>query len=125
MGVFLFARTGLDVRRQLFADDTCGQVVVVRRVRVARRNSSVRSQRQVRGHWSPGGKSGPQGLKLGSQGPKRGFNVCRFVNRSSLGEAVVECKLEMQVFMGGKLKTKGNVMLAQKLAGILKAATRK
>ena len=86
-------------------------------MRVARRNNSVRSQRQVRGHWSPGGQVRTQGPKLGSQGPKRGLNVCKFVNRSSLGKAVVERKLEMQVFMGGKLKTKGNVMLAQKLAG--------
>lgn len=36
--------------------------------------------------------------------------------------AMAEGKLDgMQAFMGGKLKIKGNMMLAQKLAGILEA----
>merc|ERR1712064_272881 len=37
--------------------------------------------------------------------------------------AMAEGKLDgMQAFMGGKLKIKGNMMLAQKLAGIIEAA---
>lgn len=37
--------------------------------------------------------------------------------------AMAEGKLDgMQVFMGGKLKIKGNMMLAQKLQSILEAA---
>merc|ERR1739845_140319 len=37
--------------------------------------------------------------------------------------AMADGKLDgMQAFMGGKLKIKGNMMLAQKLAGIIEAA---
>uniref|UniRef100_A0A6T1MI23 SCP2 domain-containing protein n=1 Tax=Alexandrium monilatum TaxID=311494 RepID=A0A6T1MI23_9DINO len=75
--------------------------------------------------------AGPEGkftldLKNGSGSAKAGEDEKADVTISMKDDdmmAMFEGKLDgMQAFMGGKLKIKGNMMLAQKLQGIIQAA---
>merc|ERR1719384_1691479 len=75
--------------------------------------------------------AGPEGkftldLKNGSGSAKAGEDAaadCTITMADADMVAMSEGKLDgMQAFMSGKLKIKGNMMLAQKLAGILEAA---
>mmetsp|Transcript_38088 Transcript_38088/g.68049 ORF Transcript_38088/g.68049 Transcript_38088/m.68049 type:complete len:112 (+) Transcript_38088:80-415(+) len=75
--------------------------------------------------------AGPEGkfvldLKNGSGSAKAGEEAgadCTITMADADLVAMAEGKLDgMQAFMGGKLKIKGNMMLAQKLQSILEAA---
>merc|ERR1711920_458638 len=75
--------------------------------------------------------AGPEGkftldLKNGSGSAKVGEDPkadCTITMADADMVAMAEGKLDgMQAFMGGKLKIKGNMMLAQKLAGIIEAS---
>ncbi|CAE7197044.1 SCP2 [Symbiodinium natans] len=75
--------------------------------------------------------AGPEGkfvldLKNGSGSAKAGEESsadCTIIMADADLVSMAEGKLDgMQAFMGGKLKIKGNMMLAQKLASILEAA---
>merc|ERR1711976_304284 len=75
--------------------------------------------------------AGPEGkftldLKNGSGSAKVGEDAkadCTITIADADMVAMAEGKLDgMQAFMGGKLKIKGNMMLAQKLQGIIEAA---
>mmetsp|Transcript_56861 Transcript_56861/g.90036 ORF Transcript_56861/g.90036 Transcript_56861/m.90036 type:complete len:111 (+) Transcript_56861:74-406(+) len=74
--------------------------------------------------------AGPEGkfvldLKNGSGAAKAGEEAadCTITMADADLVAMAEGKLDgMQAFMGGKLKIKGNMMLAQKLQSILEAA---
>ena len=64
-------------------------------------------------------------LKNGSGSAKKGEDTadCTITMKDDDFMAMAEGKLDgMQAFMGGKLKIKGNMMLAQKLQSILEAA---
>jgi len=77
---------------------------------------------------SDGGEAGKftLDLKNGSGDAKPGEDPkadCTITMADADFVAMAEGKLDgMQAFMGGKLKIKGNMMLAQKLQGILSAA---